>query len=98
MATVEQEEKAHDPDETERQERIKQMPPLQACYNLMDFETVARSVMKKTAWAYYSSGADDEIVRGLTCWKPDKSVSLTSSRLCARTTMPSTRFGSVHEY
>lgn len=61
MATVEQEEKAHDPGETERQERIKQMPPLQACYNLMDFETVARSVMKKTAWAYYSSGADDEI-------------------------------------
>jgi L-lactate dehydrogenase (cytochrome) len=66
MATVEQEEKAHDPEETERQERIKRMPPLQACYNLMDFETVARSVMKKTAWAYYSSGADDEIVRGLT--------------------------------
>ncbi|KAF4157569.1 hypothetical protein CNMCM6069_005517 [Aspergillus lentulus] len=61
MATVEQEEKAHDPEETERQERIKRMPPLQACYNLMDFETVARSVMKKTAWAYYSSGADDEI-------------------------------------
>jgi L-lactate dehydrogenase (cytochrome) len=39
------------------------MPPLAACYNLMDFETVARQVMKKTAWAYYSSGADDEIVR-----------------------------------
>jgi L-lactate dehydrogenase (cytochrome) len=28
----------------------------------MDFEAVARGVMKKTAWAYYSSGADDEIV------------------------------------
>jgi L-lactate dehydrogenase (cytochrome) len=28
----------------------------------MDFEAVARRVMKKTAWAYYSSGADDEIV------------------------------------
>ncbi|KAL3462445.1 FMN-dependent dehydrogenase-domain-containing protein [Aspergillus heterothallicus] len=61
MATVEQEEKAHDPEESARQERIDQMPPLAACYNLLDFETVARSVMKKTAWAYYSSGADDEI-------------------------------------
>jgi L-lactate dehydrogenase (cytochrome) len=28
----------------------------------MDFEAVAKRVMKKTAWAYYSSGADDEIV------------------------------------
>lgn len=63
MATVEQDEKAEDPEETERQERIKRMPPLAACYNLMDFEAVARQVMKKTAWAYYSSGADDEIVR-----------------------------------
>jgi L-lactate dehydrogenase (cytochrome) len=27
----------------------------------MDFESVAREVMKKPAWAYYSSGADDEI-------------------------------------
>ncbi|ODM19662.1 Cytochrome b2, mitochondrial [Aspergillus cristatus] len=61
MTTVEQEEKAHDPEETARQERIQRMPPLAACYNLFDFETVARSVMKKTAWGYYSSGADDEI-------------------------------------
>lgn len=63
MSTVEQEEKAFDPEEADRQVRIKQMPPLAACYNLMDFEAVARRVMKKTAWAYYSSGADDEIVR-----------------------------------
>lgn len=62
MSTVEQEEKVADPEEEERQERIKRMPPLAACYNLMDFEAVARNVMKKTAWAYYSSGADDEIV------------------------------------
>ncbi|KAB8069332.1 FMN-dependent dehydrogenase-domain-containing protein [Aspergillus leporis] len=61
MSTVEQEEKVVDPEEVERAERIKRMPPLQACYNLMDFETIARDVMKKTAWAYYSSGADDEI-------------------------------------
>ncbi|KAJ9199863.1 hypothetical protein DTO164E3_4320 [Paecilomyces variotii] len=61
METVEQEEKAHDPEEEERQERIKLKPSLAQCYNLLDFEAVARRVMKKTAWAYYSSGADDEI-------------------------------------
>jgi L-lactate dehydrogenase (cytochrome) len=38
------------------------MPLLEQCYNLMDFEAVARRVMKKTAWGYYSSAADDEIV------------------------------------
>ena len=68
MSTVEQEEKDVDPEEAERLERIKRMPPLAACYNLMDFETVARQVMKKTGWAYYSSGADDEIVRYPCCW------------------------------
>ncbi|KAG8631684.1 hypothetical protein KVT40_000824 [Elsinoe batatas] len=61
MGTVQQEEKEFDPDEAERQERIKRMPILEQCYNLMDFEAVARRVMKKQAWAYYSSGADDEI-------------------------------------
>jgi len=29
--------------------------------NVMDFEAVARSVMTKEGWGYYSSGADDEI-------------------------------------
>ena len=62
MDTVEQETEL-DHDEEERQERIKHMPILEQCYNLMDFEAVARLVMKKTAWAYYSSGADYEIVR-----------------------------------
>ena len=61
MDSVEQE-REFDPGEEERQERIKRMPILEQCYNLMDFEAVARRVMKKTAWAYYSSGADDEIV------------------------------------
>lgn len=61
METVEKEEKEESPEEKARQERIKNMPPLEACYNLMDFESVAREVMKKPAWAYYSSGADDEI-------------------------------------
>ena len=61
MTTVKTEQKEDTPAEIERQERIKNMPKLEACYNLMDFEAVARYVMKKPAWAYYSSGADDEI-------------------------------------
>lgn len=63
MGTVEQEEKEEDPLELERQERFAQKPLLSQCYNLLDFEAVARRVMKKTAWGYYSSAADDEIVR-----------------------------------
>ncbi|MCJ1243173.1 Cytochrome b2, mitochondrial precursor [Trapelia coarctata] len=61
MSTIEKEQEEIDPDEADRQERIKRMPILEQCYNLMDFEAVARRVLKKTAWAYYSSGADDEI-------------------------------------
>ncbi|GMG16424.1 unnamed protein product [Aspergillus oryzae var. brunneus] len=94
MSTVEQEEKVADPEETERQERIKRMPPLQACYNLMDFEAVARDVMKKTAWAYYSSGADDEIVGGDSMNQSTYHAN-NMSRLCVKTTLPSTRSGSV---
>lgn len=62
MKTVSHKEEEESPEEKERQERIKAMPILEQCYNLMDFESVARRVMKKSAWAYYSSGADDEIV------------------------------------
>ncbi|KAF7556369.1 hypothetical protein G7046_g6309 [Stylonectria norvegica] len=61
MGTVEQEKKEDDPDEAERLERVAQKPLLSQCYNLLDFEAVARRVMKKTAWGYYSSAADDEI-------------------------------------
>ncbi|WEW59179.1 flavocytochrome b2 [Emydomyces testavorans] len=61
MSTVMQEERGVDPEEEARQERIRRMPLLEQCYNLMDFEAVARRVMTKTAWGYYSSGADDEI-------------------------------------
>lgn len=70
MNTVTKEVKAVSPEEEERQKRIKEMPLLDQCYNLMDFEAVARRIMKKTAWGYYSSAADDEIVsltRGITC-------------------------------
>ena len=62
MQTVQKEEKAEDPEEQERLARVERMPILEQCYNLMDFEAVAKRIMKKTAWAYYSSGADDEIV------------------------------------
>lgn len=61
MSTVQTEKAEEDPEEAARQERIKQMPLLEQCYNLMDFEAVARRVMKRTAWGYYSSAADDEI-------------------------------------
>jgi L-lactate dehydrogenase (cytochrome) len=65
MSTVEKEEQEVDIYEQERQMQIERMPILEQCYNLMDFEAVARKVMKKSAWAYYSSGADDEIVSGI---------------------------------
>jgi len=71
MGTVEKEQKEEDPDEKERLSRIERMPILEQCYNLMDFEAVARQVMKKTAWAYYSSGADDEIVGYITFSRTD---------------------------
>lgn len=64
MSTVEVEQKEESPDEKARQEMIALKPPLSQCYNLLDFEAVAKRVMKKTAWAYYSSAADDEIVCG----------------------------------
>ncbi|KAJ3201677.1 hypothetical protein HDU67_001140, partial [Dinochytrium kinnereticum] len=36
-------------------------PPLSAMFNAFDFESVARRVLSPEAWAYYSSGSDDEI-------------------------------------
>ncbi|KAK1759474.1 FMN-dependent dehydrogenase-domain-containing protein [Echria macrotheca] len=61
MTTVVKQETEQSPDELDRQRRIQEMPLLEQCYNLMDFEAVARRVMKKAAWGYYSSAADDEI-------------------------------------
>lgn len=96
MATVQQEAKEFDPDEEARQKRIERMPILEQCYNLMDFEAVARNVMKKTAWAYYSSGADDEIVSAQGLWQPGYTLTQSFYRQCARTTAHSTRSGSDH--
>ncbi|KAG6007912.1 Cytochrome b2, mitochondrial precursor [Claviceps maximensis] len=61
MGTVAREDKAEDPEEAARVERVEQKPLLSQCYNLFDFEAVARRIMKRTAWGYYSSAADDEI-------------------------------------
>ena len=36
-------------------------PPLNAILNAFDFESVAAGCMDPKGWAYYSSGADDEI-------------------------------------
>ncbi|CEP18022.1 hypothetical protein [Parasitella parasitica] len=51
--------------ETEEEKKIRlareKMPKIDEMYNSFDFETVAKSVLKPDAWAYYSSGADDEI-------------------------------------
>lgn len=47
--------------EKSRRKHIKNLPDLGQMYNLHDFEYVAKHTMEKTAWAYYSSGADDEI-------------------------------------
>lgn len=100
MDTIEQEQVEEDPDEQDRQERIKRMPILEQCYNLMDFEAVARRVMKKTAWAYYSSGADDEIVSISTrmCVISPPSNLDPVYRPCERTIRHTIRYGSVHEY
>ncbi|KEZ41122.1 Nitrate reductase (NADH) [Scedosporium apiospermum] len=61
MSTVEVEVKEETDEEKARKQMIELKPSLSQCYNLLDFEAVAKRVMKKSAWAYYSSAADDEI-------------------------------------
>ncbi|KXS13117.1 hypothetical protein M427DRAFT_59013 [Gonapodya prolifera JEL478] len=48
-------------EELQRQKAESSKPPLSQMLNMWDFEAVAKQVLKKEAWAYYSSGADDEI-------------------------------------
>lgn len=47
--------------ELKRRQMVKAMPDIGQIYNLHDFEYVAKHTMERTAWAYYSLGADDEI-------------------------------------
>lgn len=46
--------------EEEEAARRRDLPPLDRCLNLFDFEMVARKVLSPMAWAYYSSAADDQ--------------------------------------
>lgn len=48
-------------EELTRRKLAKLKPDISQMYNLNDFEFVARHTMDKIAWAYYSSGCDDEI-------------------------------------
>ncbi|CAJ2501937.1 Uu.00g047900.m01.CDS01 [Anthostomella pinea] len=61
MNTVVKAEEEEDPEEADRLQRVEDKPLLSQCYNLMDFEAVAKNTMKRGAWGYYSSAADDEI-------------------------------------
>lgn len=99
MSTVKKEKEETDPQEEERQKRIAHMPILEQCYNLMDFEAVAKAVMKKTAWAYYSSGADDEIVRHCLLYYLETNRSTKAiHRPCEKITRHFTRYGLGHEF
>ncbi|KAI8393625.1 FMN-dependent dehydrogenase-domain-containing protein [Radiomyces spectabilis] len=61
VSTLENEQR----EETEEEKRIKlareNMPKIEEMYNSFDFESIAKTILKAEAWAYYSSGADDEI-------------------------------------
>lgn len=46
--------------EKERQDRIKNKPPLSQIFNISDFEFVAKQVLPLGTWGYYSTGSDDE--------------------------------------
>ncbi|ODQ78551.1 hypothetical protein BABINDRAFT_39595 [Babjeviella inositovora NRRL Y-12698] len=48
-------------EEEERLLRVENIPPIGQMFNLSDFESVAKQTLTPGAWAYYSSGADDEI-------------------------------------
>lgn len=47
-------------------------PPLSTLINLHDFEEVAQRYLPPNAWAYYSSGADDEISKRNNSWAYQK--------------------------
>lgn len=61
MTGVKVEEAELSPEDKIRADRLQDKPPLSECLSLHDFETVAKETMSQAAWAYYSSGADDEI-------------------------------------
>lgn len=93
MSTVAKIKEAEDPEEAERQQRIADKPLLSQCYNLMDFESVAKRTMKRGAWGYYSSAADDEIVRLYLRQKPPEYILIWLIRRYERTTKLFTGYG-----
>lgn len=48
-------------EEMARQAALAARPPLENILNMHDFEVIAKAVIPDKAWAYYSSGSDDEI-------------------------------------
>lgn len=50
-----------------KQEDAQPLPPLSSVLSLSEFETVAQGRLSKQAWAYYSSGADDEMSMRENC-------------------------------
>ncbi|RUP49170.1 FMN-dependent dehydrogenase-domain-containing protein, partial [Jimgerdemannia flammicorona] len=53
--------KVESEEEKQRRAAHAKKPALDEMLNIFDFEGVAKQVLKPDAWAYYSSGADDEI-------------------------------------
>ncbi|GME72242.1 unnamed protein product [[Candida] boidinii] len=51
-----------DEEELERLRRINNKPNINQVFNIHDFEHIAKNILPKSAWAYYSTGADDEII------------------------------------
>lgn len=47
--------------EQQRLENIMNLPPVSSIQNSYDFEKLAKNILPKDAWAYYSCGSDDEI-------------------------------------
>src|ERR1043165_3439301 len=60
-ATVVKTAKAETEEDKRRRQAIENKPALGEMLNLFDFEAVAYQVLTAESWAYYSSGADDEI-------------------------------------
>lgn len=47
--------------EGQRLENIENKPPISSMQNSYDFEKIAKNILPRDAWAYYSCGSDDEI-------------------------------------
>lgn len=61
--STESQSQSSSPPETETKPKDDGPPPLAALINLHDFEKVAQKFLPEAAWAYYFSGADDEITK-----------------------------------